>query len=209
MPTHSLKQVLPPAVEPVSLADVKHHLGLPAELVEDDVYLMGLVSASRRMAEVRLGRAIMAGKWRAAIGRTIVSRCGGGCGCGNRLHDDLPLGLERLPRGPVLYGPEYPIEVLQENDTGDLEPLPAEEIQIHRLYDAVSVRSGWGRGMWVEWWAGAETGAEVEPTLKAAISMMVTILSSNRGDGSEGETATAWDAVAALVMSEWDGRIYR
>jgi hypothetical protein len=207
MPTHSLKQITPPAVEPVTLAEVKHHLGLPPELVEDDLYLMGLVSASRRMAEVRTGRAIMGSRWRAAIGRTIVSRCGGGCG--SRYHDDLPLGLERLPKGPVLYGPEYPIEVFQEDEVGDLQPLPVGEFHVHRLYDAVSVRSGWGRGMWVEWWAGAETAAEVEPTLKAAISMMVTILYSNRGDGSEGETATAWDAVSALCMSEWDGRIYR
>lgn len=73
----NVAQVTPPAVEPVSLARVKHHLGIPAEMAEDDTYLMSLISAARRLAEVRTGRAIMASKWRAGLSQaTYVGRCG-------------------------------------------------------------------------------------------------------------------------------------
>ena len=207
MSTHTLTQVLQPAVEPVTLAYVKQSLGIPLDLAEDDLLLMGLVSASRRMAEVRLGKAIMASKWRAAIGRTVVTRCG--CGPSNGCGPDLHPGMERLPRGPVLYGPDYPAAIFQETDAGDLEPLPVEEFSVHRLYGAVSVNSGWRRGMWVEWWAGAEDPADVPQTIKVAITMMVGILYANRGDGTlEADLSSAWDAVAALVAAEFDGRIY-
>ena len=201
----NVAQVTPPAVEPVSLARVKHHLGIPAEMAEDDTYLMSLISAARRLAEVRTGRAIMASKWRAGLSQaTYVGRCG----CAAR--GPAPHGFESLPRWPVLYGDQYPVAVFTEDDQGALVPVDASGVHVHRLHDAVAVDGGWRSGMWVEWWAGAADSSEVEETVKAAICMMVAIFYSNRGDGTQdGETATAWDAVAALLMAEWDGRIYR
>lgn len=194
-----------PAVEPVTLAMVKHHLGIPVEMAEDDAYLLGLVSAARRLAEVRLGRSIMASKYLAAYsGAACTGRCGASC------HDGrMPAGMERLPRGPVLYGDDYPVKVFRESDIGNLVPVDESLVRVYRLHDGVAIDTGWERGMWVEWWAGAADPREVPQTLKAAICIMVGIFYSNRGDGTQdGETVTAWDAVQGLVMAEWDGRIY-
>jgi uncharacterized phiE125 gp8 family phage protein len=55
--------VAPPSVEPLSLAEAKVHLGLPAEELPDDTYIEVLMAAARRHCETVTGRALMAQTW--------------------------------------------------------------------------------------------------------------------------------------------------
>ena len=211
MATHSLKRVTEPAVEPVTLAEVKHHLGISPGVVEDDAYLMGLIAACRRMAESRLGETFIATKWRMAAGREIARV---GCGCGSscgRSMSEFPSWAERVPRGPLLVDENHPVQIEYEDEDGRLEAVDDTEVGVSHASGAIWPKTGsWGLGAWVTYWAGVLDPKDVSPQVKAAISMMVTILYSNRGDGTnDGEVGSAWDTVSILLMSEWDGRMYR
>lgn len=57
-----LKLITPPAIEPVSLAEVKAHLRL--DTAADDALLQSLIVTARSVAESWLGRALIAQGWR-------------------------------------------------------------------------------------------------------------------------------------------------
>ena len=72
MKPRSVKLLTPPTVEPVSLADVKQHLRLMPDQTDDDLYIVQLVAAARRLIERRLGISLVATQYRAKIGRAHV-----------------------------------------------------------------------------------------------------------------------------------------
>lgn len=53
----SLQKIVPPAVEPVTLAEAKRHLRV--EFEDDDDYIVGLITAARQYCELRLDRCLI------------------------------------------------------------------------------------------------------------------------------------------------------
>lgn len=57
------KQTVAPAQEPLTLAEVKHHLRVADDVTEDDAYIAGLTVASRIKAEEYTARAFLTQTW--------------------------------------------------------------------------------------------------------------------------------------------------
>lgn len=76
--------VVPPAAEPITLAEAKRHAQLPADATDDDAYLQLLIAAAREHVEELTGRAF--------VTQTLETSW-----------DDFPRcgGIIRLPRAPV------------------------------------------------------------------------------------------------------------
>jgi hypothetical protein len=64
VPKFGLTMTQPPAQEPVSLAELKGYLSIPATVTTDDAMLQGLIIGSRMEAEVRTMRQIVAANFR-------------------------------------------------------------------------------------------------------------------------------------------------
>lgn len=69
--SHTLRYVLTqqPAVEPVSLAQVKEHRRLDADDTSQDLTLALLITTARRYAEAYTGQSFITQKWRATMDR--------------------------------------------------------------------------------------------------------------------------------------------
>jgi uncharacterized phiE125 gp8 family phage protein len=63
----NLSIVTEPAIEPVSLVDIKNFCKVDADTTDDDVLLMILVGAARRYAESYTGRAFITQTWQATL----------------------------------------------------------------------------------------------------------------------------------------------
>ena len=62
-----LTQLTQPATEPLSLAEVKLHLRVDADLTDDDTLISALIVAARQQAEHRTGRALVSQQWRLGL----------------------------------------------------------------------------------------------------------------------------------------------
>lgn len=62
-----LIQTVPPAIEPVTLADAKNHLRLDADLTADDTLVSMLIGAARRYAESYTGRSFITQGWQLVL----------------------------------------------------------------------------------------------------------------------------------------------
>lgn len=62
-----LTRVTPPAVEPVSLAEMKTHLRVDDDLYDDDTLIQSLISAARQWVEETCGRSLITQTWRLAM----------------------------------------------------------------------------------------------------------------------------------------------
>ena len=76
----ALVQLVPPATEPVSLADVKNHLRVDADLSVDDVLIGLLISAARRYGEMVTGRSWITQQWRLQLDGLYSCDCEPGNG---------------------------------------------------------------------------------------------------------------------------------
>lgn len=62
-----LVQTVPPAIEPVTLAEAKNHLRVDSDITQDDVLIAMLIGAARRYAEVYCGRSFITQQWRLVL----------------------------------------------------------------------------------------------------------------------------------------------
>lgn len=162
----------PPAIEPVSLSDVKAHLRLSQN--DDDALLGTLISAARRRIEAETGRALIAQGWSCYL-------------------DDWPgTGLVDLPVAPLIA--VTGVTVYGDDDT------PASIDPAHYYVDTVSLPPRlalrgsrvWpppGRaanGIEIALTAGfGTTAASVPDDLRNAVMQLVAHLYENRGTGEE------------------------
>jgi len=63
----SLKRIEEPSYEPVSLEEIKHHIGIDDDFTADDDYLEALIQAARISLEDRSSRTIAGSRWQMKI----------------------------------------------------------------------------------------------------------------------------------------------
>lgn len=200
---------IPPAVEPVTLAEAKHHANIDIDI--DDSLVSGLIVAARQMVEAMLDRALIT----QTIDLTLDSFPFGG-GYFNRairqnpgLSNFLPTqsGRITLPRPPV-----QSVEWVKYLDTtGTLQTVPTQVYRVLKpslqpgqlitatnaiwpvVYPAegsVMVRVVCGYG---------DDASAVPESIKVAIRMLVSHLYNNRDAAAAGTLAEVPFAVEALL----------
>ncbi|KAB0264793.1 hypothetical protein FEZ63_21490 [Microvirga brassicacearum] len=155
-----------PAVEPVSLADMKAYLRVDDD-AEDDL-IAGLVKAARLVVETASRRVLVAQKWRLL------------------LHAWPPSRSIALPLSPLIAVEK--IEVFDE--AGIATPLAADAFEVDSLQDPPLVwfnatpEPGRSRhGIAIDFRAGYGPAAEDVPaTLRLALKIIVAQWFENRGD---------------------------
>lgn len=176
MKPRSVKLLTPPTVEPVTLAEVKQHLRLMPDQTDDDLYLMGLVAAARRLIERRLGISLVATQYRAKWDAGAVV---------------LPLVA------PVLVNVDYPLSITVDGDalaSGDYElDADASEIELDTAATGEVVAT---------YWSGVVPGQPIAPQLRAALLLYVAHLYANREAASTDAPAEVPMAFETLLASE-------
>lgn len=71
----SLKEIVSPEVEPVSLTEAKAQVGLLPEQMDDDALLLRLVSTGRQLVEQRLGTTLAVRRLRASYVHEVYEHC--------------------------------------------------------------------------------------------------------------------------------------
>jgi uncharacterized phiE125 gp8 family phage protein len=189
MRPRSVVMVTPPAVEPLSLREIREHLRLVPEQTEDDEILVGLAATARRLVERRLGVALVCTQYRATwpAAKLVVE----------------------LPNPPLLEGEGYPVLVESLDVDGVATTVDDETYRLDgdatpaRLIFSI-VPAGELR---VTYYAGLPAGSRIAPQLRSAMLLIVGHLYAHR----EATTDTAADelpmGVEMLLASESiDGR---
>ena len=164
-------RVVPPAVEPVSLAEVKAHVRLDEGMTQDDALLSALIGVARDSAERWLGRALIHQTWRMVCDASPV------------------VGIVELPNPPLVS-----INHIKTYDDRDGEKVFAAEnyyVDPARQPGRIVLRAGavWpcaqraANGFEVEYVAGyGVTGEDVPPAIRRGILIHVAALYAERGD---------------------------
>ena len=169
----SLIQTIPPAVEPVTLADVKAHLRVSHG--DDDAFISNLITAARRQIEQRIGLCLILQGWSVYFDRWPIN-------------DSL-----RIPLDPVLaiadikiYGDDDIAAILDPAHYFiDRAAWPARIVLRHgrstpqpgRVANGIEINLTAGYGA---------TAAAVPQDLKQAILLTVAAWFGNRGDEQGG-----------------------
>jgi uncharacterized phiE125 gp8 family phage protein len=183
-PPDNVEVIIPPVVEPVSLADAKAQIGLLPEQEDHNFLLAQKISTARRLIEQRLGVTMVATKLRG-----VWRQCP---------------RVVALPAPPLLVDAEHPVSV-----TLDGQALSAGEFTIDadvRPGELVIEAAGTGK-LIVEWWAGRLPGFILCPLLHSAILMYVDHAFRNRGVLADEQTIVlpvGFDDL--LAASSWSGR---
>ena len=174
----------PPVVEPVSLADAKHQIGLSADQDEHNFFIVQKISTARRLIEQRLRITMVETKLR-SVWRSCPT-------------------VVRLPAPPLLLDDDHTISIVVDGDevseddyTIDEDVRPA-EIEFSQSMQGKLV---------VEWWAGRLPGTILCPLLHSAILMYVDHAFRNRGvlvDDQKDVLPYGFDDL--LAASSWSGR---
>lgn len=171
-----------PVIEPVSLTEAKHQLGLMADQTEHDQFIVDKIAAARRLVETRLGITLVATHYRATW------------------KDEYPK-VVHLPAPPLLVASGYDIEVTIDGET-------TEEYSVDE--DAIPGQIEFGAGgtgdLVVTYWGGVTPGTRIDPMIRSAILLYVTHLFENRGvlamDTAQ-ELPQAFETL--LAASSWNG----
>ncbi|WP_417667351.1 head-tail connector protein [Roseibium sp.] len=162
--------IVPPAAEPVSVADMRAHLRLPG--TQEDGLLAELVVAARQQVERETGRALISQGWR--------------------------LYLEHWPVGRIIQLPVAPVIEVSEISAYDLgghaQLLDPDDYTLDRSVSPARIRVKVGAGLpsssllglEIDFTAGyGETAATVPATLKQAIRLLAAHWFENREAGVE------------------------
>jgi len=191
-PFRSITRVVHPEVEPVSLFEVKHHLGIMPEVADDDDFLTGLLQTARIMVEERLHQTTTATRWRAKVAGWHTCAC---------------RGLE-LPYPPVLFHPnEFPVEIRWKDRDGVWNTVPDDAIEIDdeeipgRIHIRETISDACCEAQaTILWWAGHTKPSDVRSPIRTAIKRIVGQCYTSRGDTPE--TIIRDDpAVAAMLAA--------
>lgn len=182
MKPNTLRVIEWPVIEPVSLADAKHQLGIQADQTEHDAFIVDKIATARRLVETRLGITLVATQYRATW------------------RDEYPRAVE-LPAPPLLVASGYDLEVSVDGEA-------TEEYTV--VEDAIPGRLEFGSGgtgdLVVEYWGGVTPETRIDPMLRSAILLYVTHLFENRGvlaADTDRELPQAFETL--LAASSWNG----
>lgn len=195
-PFRSITRIVQPAVEPVSLFEVKAHLGIMPEVSDDDEMLQGLISAARIMVEERLHQTTTATRWRAKVTNRSL------CGC---------QGME-LPYPPVLVAQDeytpFPVEVYYTDTDGNLHTVDKSAIVVDaeeipgRVWIRESISGPCCEPVaTITWWAGVVNPADVRSPIRTAIKRLVGQCYTTRGDTPEAIMFRGDPAIDAMLAS--------
>lgn len=172
-----------PAVEPVSLTEARHQVGLMPDQTEHDQFLLRAVSTARLLVERRLGATLTATQYRATWATA-------------------PAVLD-LPNPPLLIDEDHELEVQLDGVAVDPEDY---EVDSDARPATVTFDQAPTGKVVATYWAGAAPGAIIEPTLRSAILMYVTHAFENRGILADGTTAELPQGFETLLAaSSWNG----
>lgn len=199
-PSHfrAIVRIKQPAVEPVSLLQMKHHLGIEPEMADDDEYLLGLLAAARILVEERLGMTTVATQWRAKLHDVY------GCGC---------VGIE-VPYPPMLYDRfDRPVEITWKTNDGTLETMDPVDIEVddEEFPGRIRLRKGIHGSCCqslatIKWWAGYEEADSVPRPIRTAIQRIVAGMYGNRGDTAEAVYEKDAGVASMLAACSYNGR---
>jgi uncharacterized phiE125 gp8 family phage protein len=179
MKPDTLRVISQPVVEPVSVADAKHQLGLAPENTEWDTMLADKIAAARELVESRLGRSLAAkryrAKWKSPRGTTYALPYPPVL-----VDADHPFSAEA--DGDELAGADYDLEEDAEPAVLELDEAPTDELV-------------------VQYWAGPTGGYKAGPRVKSAILMYVEHMFSNRGVLAENSAAELQQGFETLLAS--------
>lgn len=173
-----------PVVEPVSLTEARHQVGLMPDQTDHDQILMRAIATARRLIERRLSITLVATRYRAtwSSAPSVIS----------------------LPHPPLLINATYGITVTDNDAAVSAE---AYEVNEDAVPATITFTQQPGGKVVVTYWAGVSPETPIEPTLRSLILMFVTHAFDNRGiiaDGTAGgELPQAFEML--LAASSWNG----
>lgn len=171
-----------PVIEPVSLSEARHQLGLMDDQTEHDRFIVDKIATARRLVETRLGITLVATQYRATW------------------RDTYPQ-VVHLPAPPLLVASGYDLEVTIDGETTEEYTVDA---------DAVPGRIEFGAGgtgdLVVTYWGGVTPETRIDPMIRSAILLYVTHLFENRGVLAMDTSAELPQAFETLLAaSSWNG----
>jgi uncharacterized phiE125 gp8 family phage protein len=201
----SFTLTVPPAVEPVALADVKQHARIDSSA--DDTLVTSLITAARQWVEQYTNRAIINQTWQMAfdLWPTVAEDWWDGLRDGPVTNPGR-VGFICLPRPPLVS--VNSVTYFDNADTGTVWPSSNYFVDTVRQPGRLALRMGatWPQptrltnGIVIEYIAGyGGSAASVPETIKTAIRQLVTHWYEHRGEaslntGGRGMT-TAYNAV--------------
>lgn len=175
----SLRRVVAPSVEPVTVSEAKSHLRV--DISTDDTLIGTMITTAREWVEDYIDRALVA--------QQLTMRL-----------DSFPPEIE-LPRPPMIAsGTATAVTITYtENSSGATATLVASQYRVDRDSSPGVVRTLYN-GAWpshlldtnsisVTWWAGYGVAASVPQRVKSAILMCVHELYEKRGDAQMPDAA--------------------
>lgn len=198
----SLKKIVLPAVEPVSLAEVKKHVRVEHE--DEDDYLLGLVMAARQYCELRVDRCFIDTRLEMTL---------------DTFPADIELPLPLPPFSPTVGRQEIEIKfknvTLQELTVTEVEPTIVSApgtFLAHRSATPAMLTPN-VNGYWpvtgpirsavtIRWWAGyGDSGAKVPRGIRHAILMLAGHWYLNREAVAPGSMGTVPLGVDELLST--------
>lgn len=192
-----------PVVEPVSLADARHQVGLYDDQDEHNLFLAQKIAAGRRLIEKRLNVTMVETQFK-AVWRACETAFEADARCRPRTNALSYRQAIHLPAPPVLVDGTHPItvvvdgtELAAEDFSVDADLRPGEITFRQRTFGKVVV----------EWWAGKLPGVILCPLLHSAILMYVDHAFRNRGILADDQTVVLpYGFDDLLAASSWSGR---
>lgn len=188
----SFKLVTPPAIEPVTLAELKTHARIDTDA--DDALLSALITAARQWAESYTGRAFVTQTWRLTLDLPELAHT-------------VQAGSIRLPRAPL-----QSVTSVQTYDDADQQSLWAAAnyfVDTQSEPGRLVLRTGacWplptraANGVVVTYVAGyGDAAADVPAPLHTALLQLAAFWYERRGDALDGDMAVP-TAVQALLTA--------
>lgn len=183
-PPDNVAVVIPPVVEPVSLADAKAQIGLLPEQEDHNFFIAQKISTARRFIEQRLGITMVATKLRG-----VWRECP---------------RVVALPAPPLLVDADHPISVSVDGVSVASSDF---EVDADVRPGEITFDPPLAGKLVVEWWAGRTPETILCPMLHSAILMYVDHSFRNRGVLADDQAVVlpvGFDDL--LAASSWSGR---
>ena len=187
-----LVQITAPAVEPVSLAEIKLHLRIEPDVSAEDDLLSSLIKAARLHAERVTGKALVTQTWKLVL-------------------DSFPSWEIEFPKPPL----QSITSIVYLDSNGDSQTLSAAAYRVVATSEPGIVEPAYGEvwpstygvtgGIAITFVCGMGLAAAVPDDIKAAIKLMVGHWYRNREEVSAGGLSQVPMAAESLLQGNWSG----
>lgn len=176
-----LQLVIPPAEEPVSLAEAKLHLRV--DFPDDDALIVSLIAAARMAAETLTGRQLVTARWKLVLdsfpGPSLIG---------------VPAGRSFSLPGHAILLPKCPLQSVVSLQYLDMasatQTMPATDYTVDAACEPARITPVFGKiwpiplpqigAVWVTFDAGYGTATSVPPGIKSWIKLRVGSLYAHR-----------------------------